>query len=368
MKRVLKCCLILAVVLFMSSCAVRVVTDIFVAEKDNYLEAITVPNLEIPTDLDSSSIQDAWVIPQIPEQPAARLYPEGAPKPAVIVGDNDPNTIRIKKLGERRWMVLQRKPDTVWPLVRQFLRYYGLTVDAERPEDGVIVTEGLDFSSGDLDPFVGDMIAENLTTAEDGDYIVFRIEQGIKRGTSEIHMRYLKAGQEPTPDMWLEGNEEVGDLEGKLLTAVAEFDVSELSETTVSSIARQIATRAKAALVRDSEGFPILHINIDFERAWASVSKALESAEVEVQEAKREDQEFHVVLPRLAAESQTRKRGFLGILFGGRKGNRAREEIAIVSVDESGDAYAISVKQIDGEPVEVEYAEQFLAMLREHAA
>lgn len=359
-----------AVVVFflLSGCAVRMVTGIFVAEKDNYLAAETVPELNIPPDLDSSNIQDAWVIPTIPDQPAARTYPAGAPKPATIVGENDPNTIRIKRLGERRWMVLQRNPETVWPLVRQFLRYYSMSVEAERPEDGEITTGELDFEPGAMDPELLDLIRENLPSAANGDYMVFRIEQGIRRGTSEIHMRYLGPDQEPYPTMWLDGNAETGELEGKLLTAVAEFDVSELSESTISSIARQIATEAKASVVRDDAGYPVLNINVDFERAWASISKALESASIEVAEANRDEQVFQIVLPRLESESQKRKRGFMGFIFGGRKANQAKDPEALIRIEQQGSAYTVSVTRVDGENVEVDYAEQFLAMLREHAA
>ena len=278
------------------------------------LQPKTVPELSIPPDLDGSKIQDAWIIPEIPEQPAARTYPAGAPKPATIVGENDPNTIRIKRLGERRWMVLQRNPETVWPLVRQFLRYYSMSVEAERPEDGEIITGKLDFEAGIMDPELLDLIRENLPSAANGDYMVFRIEQGIRRGTSEIHMRYLGPDQEPYSGMWLEGSAETGELEGKLLTAVAEFDVSELSESTISSIARQIATEAKASVVRDDAGYPVLNINVDFERAWASILKALESASVEVAEANREEQVFSNNLAEVGvrvARAETRIHGGL---------------------------------------------------------
>lgn len=366
--RIPKLAIVFGVFLLLSGCAVRMVTDIFVAEKDNYLVAETVPELEIPNDLDGSNIEDAWIIPDIPDQPAARTYPAGAPKPATIVGENDPNTIRIKRLGERRWMVLQRNPETVWPLVRQFLRYYSVSVEAESPEEGEIVTGRLNFEPGAMDPELLDMIRENLPSANSGDYMVFRIEQGIRRGTSEIHMRYLKPDQKPYPSMWLDGSADVSDLEGKLLTAVAEFDVSELSESTVSSIARQIATEAKASVVRDDVGYPVLMINVDFERAWASISKALESAAVEIAEVNRDEQMFQIVLPRLESESQKRRRGFMGFMIGGRKASKAKDPEAFIHLQQQGSAYAISVTKVDGENVEVDYAEQFLAMLREHAA
>ncbi|MCY4655724.1 MAG: outer membrane protein assembly factor BamC [Gammaproteobacteria bacterium] len=352
----------------LSGCAINMVGNLFVAEKDNYLAAKTVDELKVPQDLDTSRIQDAWVIPEIPEQPAARVYPSGAPKPATIVGENDPNTIRIKRLGERRWMVLQRKPETVWPLVRQFFRQYGLVVEVERPEQGEIVTGPLDLSGDTLDPDFVALVGEHLPTADNGDYLVFRIEQGIKRGTSEIHMRYLKEDQQESSEMWLEGNSERGELEGKLLTAVAEFDVSALSEQTVSSIGRQIATEPKASLVRNDAGHPILLINVDFDRAWATVSRALESAEIEVTNTDREAQSFQIVLPSLDAESQMRKRGFLGIMFGGRDRNKAGAQEALVRIDGEESVFKVLVTSTDGEFVETDYAEQFLAMLREHAA
>ena len=361
----MKAVVLLFVVFSLSGCAI---TRLFVAEKDNYLAAETVSQLDVPADLDPSRIQDAWEIPVIPEQPAARVYPQGAPKPATIVGENDPNTIRIKRLGERRWMVLQRRPETVWPLVRQFLRQYDVPVITERPEAGEIVTGGLRFSADVEDPFLIDLVKEFHPSASDGDYMVFRIEQGIKTSTSEIHMRYLRPDQTPHPDMWLSGDADRGELEGKLLTSVAEFDVSALSASTVSSIARQIATQPKASLIRDDEGHPILVVNVDFERAWATLTRAFESAEVEVKESDRDSGTFEIVLPKLEAESQTKKRGFLGIMFG-KRDSKAREQGAIVRLqDQNPSSYMVWITRADGEHVETDYAEQFLAMLREHAA
>ena len=349
------CCLLL-----FGGCAV---TSFLVSEKDNYLEAQTVPDIEFPEDLDGSRIQDAWVIPEIPEQAAARVYPEGAPRPATIVGDKDPNTIRIQRLGTRRWMVLQRKPDTVWPLVRQYLSDQGLEVAVERPEDGIIVTAPIDFADTTISTDLLDLIIENYEDTFDGDYMVFRIEQGIRRGTSEVHMRYMGRSEQETEGMWLTGREDVGPLEGKLLTAVAEFDVSEESESTFSSVARHIATQAKASLIRDDEGYPVLTMNIDHERVWASMTKALESAEIEVAEARNDDLEFAVELsPELLGQSE--RGGFFG--FG--KRNRAKLISAIVDITEEAAGFSIRVQYADGRSLDTEVAEQLLVLLREHAA
>ena len=368
MPKTIKYAFIALTQLALTACAMQTVTDIFVAEKDDYLKANTVNALEIPEDLDGSNIQDEWTIPAIPDQPAARVYPQGAPKPITIVGENDPTTIRIKKLGDRRWMVLQRNPDTVWPLVRQFLTYYGLEVAAESPDDGQITTGPIEYSSPNYVPEFQEILGPTQPLMTDGDYLVFRIEQGIRRGTSEIHMRYLKPDQQLNPEMWITGSPETGDLEGLLLTAIAEFDVSAVSESTFSSVARQIVTQPKAAVLRDDEGHPILMINIDFDRAWASISKALEDASVEITDTQRESQSFSILMPTLDAESQTKRRGFMGFMFGGGNSNADGSRAAIVHITALESGFAVSVLRPDGTNIDVGYAEQFLAMLREHAA
>ena len=71
---------------------------LMVNERDNYLEANEVETISVPSDLEGERIADIWEIPDIEEIPAAKFYSSAAPRPISIVGDADPDLIRIQKL------------------------------------------------------------------------------------------------------------------------------------------------------------------------------------------------------------------------------------------------------------------------------
>lgn len=348
----------------MMSCAVlRSATDIIVADPGDYVEAKSTPPLFIPADLDGSNIRDQWQIPIIEHQEATKVYPRGAPKPVSVVGDNDPNVIRIQKLGERRWMVVQRTPETVWPLVRQFLNYYTIDVESEQPSQGLIVTGVFDTSFPRVADLMATVVSDEVDHRQD-DYAVFRIEQGIKRGTSEVHLRYLRSDETANPEIWKIETPR-GSLEGKLLTALAEYDASAISETTVSSVGRQIATDPKALIVRIDSGHPVLQLKLDYDRAWASISKALrETSGVEVAEVRQADQSWLVSVSEVIGQDPTETKKVLG-LFGGA---RVKMLDAIVKLEEFDQGYQVSLKDLDANWFDNDFSEEFLAYLREHAA
>ena len=49
--------------------------------------------------------------------------------------------IRVERSGTQRWLVVQRPPDKVWPLVREFWVENGFTYTSEQPTIGLLETE-----------------------------------------------------------------------------------------------------------------------------------------------------------------------------------------------------------------------------------
>lgn len=100
-------------------------------------------------------------------------------------------------------------------------------------------------------------------------------------------------------------------------------------------------------LIQDASGNPLLQLDSDFDRAWSSVGRALESADVLVEDLNRSLGVYYV---NLAEEARTpeKKPGFFARLFGAkpdREALEARAERYQVRVVQSGASVQVSVER-----------------------
>lgn len=341
---------------------------VFGSTKNNYLDATeTTINLVIPDDLDPSSVRDAWPIPVIEMRPLQKVFPDKAPMPTGVWGREDDSSIRIKKLGERRWIVVGETPDQVWPVVKQFLADNGVAVAGQRAEEGLIFSEALTVEDEEYADVV--RAALRSTKREAGDFggtdqIIFRVEQGIRYGSAEVHVRHVNRAVSPDKIDWPAKSVMVA-IEAALVNELGEYFAAGLAQPSVSIVGRQISTGTKAAVVRDDRGYPTLHLNVDFDRAWATVGQALERSEMNVTALHRDEGYFEVTIDPeiLTGESE----GLLRRMIPGRS-DRYADRSVIVRIDAAESGHDVNVQWPKGGPVPVELGEQILVMLREFAA
>lgn len=338
-----------------------------VNEKDNYLDAQELERLEIPPDLEDSGIADIWEIPEIETIPAAKFYATKAPRPVSIVGEADPDLIRIQKLGERSWMVLQRKPDTVWPLVRQFLTYSGVDVASENPASGIIVTEPLRVTQPEQSSILHATIRTENSEASDGDYLVFRVEQGMRRGSSEVHLKYLVNERGLQYIDWTTPSQ-LPELSNEILRQLAQFEVDDVGDQAVSRIGQAVASEPKIELIRDENGFPILRFNVDFERTWATVLSALERGPYGIGQSARDDKVIDLDIDSRKLD-RTQRRVIAELLDEIQRRSRTETPVVIrFEVNPFEDVNDIKPSRTDGEELPLELAEHFLIMIQQFAS
>ena len=340
---------------------------VFGSTKDDYLDAKQAPApLIVPEDLDPSAVRDSWPIPVIELRPLQKVFPDKAPMPTALWGREDDSSIRIKKLGERRWIVVGETPDQVWPAVKQFLADNGVGIAGQRAEEGLILSEALKVE----DEEYADVVRAVLRSTKRGagsfdgiDQILFRVEQGIRRGSAEVHVRHVNEKTSPDKINWPEKSSTVA-IEAELVNELGAYFAAGLAQPSVSIVGRQISTGSKAA-VRDDEGYPVLHLNVDFERAWATVGKALERSEMNVTALHRDEGYFEVDIDNeiLTGESE----GLFRRMIPGRS-DRYSDRSVIVRIDAVENGHDVNVRSLKGGPVSVELGEQILVMLREFAA
>ncbi|MYB39581.1 MAG: outer membrane protein assembly factor BamC [Gammaproteobacteria bacterium] len=324
-----------------------------------YLNAEPGGTLEVPTDLVGVTIEDTWPIPDIDDHPLARVYPGQAPRPEIFVGREDRDAVKIQRLGERRWVVVADPPELVWPVVKQFLTDASVAIAGEDPPQGVIDGGWLDIAGSDSE----DIIRSSLRTAReeadvtDGrDRVRFRVEQGIRRGSTEIHLRHENDPMLQPQDTLAEASA-IPSAEESILGEFGSYYAAGVASETVSMVGRDVATESKARVERDEAGHPVLRLNVDFDRAWATVSQALSRADVDVL---REDRDAALI----EAMVEPAGVGVARLLRG--RSQRARP--VRIRITPGDDGYVVNVLSLEGAPVAVELSERVLAVLREYAA
>ncbi len=81
------------------------------------------------------------------------------------------------------------------------------------------------------------------------------------------------------------------------------YIASNVADATISFAARNISTQTKADLQRDANDLPVLHLNLDFDRAWVTVSEAMTEAKLDVTDVNREAGVFYVTVTDQMLES-----------------------------------------------------------------
>ena len=341
---------------------------VFGSTKNDYLDAKEAPaSLIVPEDLDATAVRDSWPIPVIELRPLQKVFPDKAPMPTALWGREDDSSIRIKKLGERRWIVVGETPDQVWPVVKQFLADNGVGIAGQRAEEGLIFSEALKVEDEEYADVVRAVLRSTKrgTGSFDGiDQILFRVEQGIRRGSAEVHVRHVNKKTSLDKIDWPEKSSTVS-IEAELVNELGAYFAAGLVQPSVSIVGRQISTGSKAAVVRDDKGYPVLHLNVDFDRAWATVGQALERSEMNVTALHRDEGYFEVDIDPeiLTGESE----GLFRRMIPGQS-DRYSDHSVIVRIDAVENGHDVNVRSLKGGPVSVELGEQILVMLREFAA
>ncbi len=281
---VLKKCLLLGLIgTTLPACSYLTGEDGFFRDKkEDYLKAQTLPRTEIPDGLDSYTLDDLLVVPEVAGSGlGSGLLQVPAPRPITA---NTNHGVLLQKLGSRRWLVVDATPNQVWPRIRDYWAQRAVGLDQENPTRGVLETTWVRVA--------GDESKK--------DKFRISIEPGLRTGSSEVRVLHLNVavdapvhGQVNWPQQSLNF-----DREQEILQSIANYLAERMDSyqaSAVSLLAGSIQEKGKAQLRENDEGQQILQLDVDFDRAWASLAQALERSDaISVDEADVESAFFIV--------------------------------------------------------------------------
>lgn len=250
---------------------------IFRDRKDDYMRAKQDKPLEIPPQLSSAAIQDLYVVPEIKTR---AVLPETfeIPRPAPLIAEKSPDVVRIQSLGADRWILANVSPSQLWPQLRHFLLSNKFAIAKEQGNRGVIETR---WSIPSAD-------SKKLERYH------IKVEPGVQRNSAEVHVRQIEKPRSDMTDKAFAVVSDNIDRERWFTDELSQYLANNVGTTSVSRLALDIGSESKLRAVRDEKGYMKLIIKLPYNRAWASVHRALEKADFKVDDINREQGVYYI--------------------------------------------------------------------------
>lgn len=337
---------------------------LIVDRSDDYLDAVSHEALVVPPDLGLVSLDGGVEVPEPLQRDDSKYFPEDPPRPEVLYGLREGESIRLQRLGERRWLLVPEPVAEVWPKFMRFMSDFGVSVEDEARLYGQVGTQWIEASAEGGSPIQG-LIRDSRgdIPATERDRFVFRLESSLREATTEIHARHLSDAGGTSAKEWPDASVDQ-EIESAILLEAGRFLGSNLGTSSVSLLGADVRARPKARVEEDESNRPILIFELDFERAWATLRLALEGAGAEITDLNREDRIiFATFSKRKLLEGE--EPGFFGRMLN--FGLRGRVDVRI-QVSELDEEWSVTVSFADGRPADRDTSEGVLGLIREHAS
>lgn len=242
---------------------------------NDYRQAQLSKPIVLPPGIESTALHDSYRVPGI-ESHTVLPGKFAVPQPDPLIKDVEQGVVRIQKMGEDRWILLDGSPGQIWPRLRGFLNLGGFPVARTDAVNGIIET-------GWVQPRSEGLPRERFR---------FRIEQGVQRGTSEIYV--LQSVVDNDQGRWPRGSFSE-QREQDMTMALAQYLADSEAASSVSMLAeRNAETGGKIFLVQGEP--PYIRLLLPFERAWASLENALSKAGFVVDDRDRSQGRYWVTI------------------------------------------------------------------------
>lgn len=309
-----------AVALTLAACATR---DIVIQDKKiEYQQAYEVPQLEIPPDLSSSSIDDRMVVPDInPRASATYSAYAGERRPASTqaVGSGtlpDVAGVRAERLGDKRWLVVRSEPTEVYEATRQFFLQLGFLLTRDDPLLGILETEWAENRAAIPGSALRNVLTnipfvENLYSSSTLDRYRVRLEKGAEPGTTEVYLTHRGLEQVAKgPEFVWQARPSDPELEAEMLVRLTMFWGAEEARAR-QQLAAPEPRPDRARLLTSGATATGLVVLEDFSRAWRRTGVALDRIGFAVEDQSRDEGLYRVRYQQLKPKE---KKGFFSKL------------------------------------------------------
>jgi len=290
----------------------------------NYYSDKTVSSLEVPPDLTSPNYQNAFRMKE---------YVEDIPENLISFSEKDRNNnqkkildissdISVKKEGNLRYLIVNKSPDLVWDLAKDFLILEGFVIEKSEKKIGIMETNYLENrpelpseSVGLIRSMFQKTLAARYTLPVIDKYRI-RIEPEKNYSGSRVFLThssmrevYINSGTDSESTMW-ESSEKNFELEAEMLYRLMVY----LGGDHVQSREKILNASSDEAInvsVEDyKDGYSKLVFNQNFIKTWDIFNWALDKLLIDIEDKDIIEKTIHVKGVEIS------KTGMLSKLFG----------------------------------------------------
>lgn len=246
---------------------------LFPDNSNRYKEAPELAEIVVPPSLGGAKIEPIYPIPQV-ENSLSMAAEFEAPRPAPLTAGSELAAVRIQRLGDQAWALVAVAPGQLWPQVRAFLTSSGIGVASSDAREGLIDTQFVTLKE------------RSLPTR-----FRFRVETGVQRNTSELHVLQQDRAVDDKP--WPASSDDL-ELESDMLRNVSQFIANSSESAPVSMMADRSMGDSGRITLEDGEDYTRLRLRLGFARAWASVTKGIPESGFIIDDRNRSEGLFYL--------------------------------------------------------------------------
>ena len=252
------------------------------------------------------------------------------PKPRQIFSAGGASEVQLRRLGELLWIYVETLPSTTWPITRSYW-------------------ETSEFQLLDANPETGEML---IDFDEEINFKI-TIEHGIKESSSEIFLSGVQKDEGASVEL---DQDEIQPYLEDIVSYIAD-SVGTFSGTSLA--AQSLNDRKKSRIFSENER-TVIELDLNFERAWSTVSRAINASQIISNDRNRDEGIFYVSLSAQEESSESRFNPFSFLR------RNPSEQIAdpeyIILVSRSGSKTLIRAEAMTGN---IQDAEDLLSILNE---
>jgi outer membrane protein assembly factor BamC len=312
-------------ILFISSCSyISGPEGMFPTTEYDFLNENVESNISLPENLDPVNSENHYPV----SKPNEIKNDQDVPKPRQIFASSGNSSVQLRRLGELMWIYIETLPSTSWPISKSYWDTSSFQILSSDANTGEIV---IDYDQSSI--------------------LKMTIEHGIKEASTEIFLTQVTKDSNE-----LVSNEELIQSE---LENVVNYFAESINSFSGTSLAAQNLNEKKKAKFFTENGQTVIELDLSFNRAWSSVSKALSAANIISNDKDRSKGVLYV------SYVKEKKGGFLSFLGLGNSNAEIafteEAEFEINIVEESNKSYVKAISK-NGK---IEEAEQLLSRINE---
>tara|TARA_X000001036_G_C20585082_1_gene768358 strand:+ start:192 stop:1178 length:987 start_codon:yes stop_codon:yes gene_type:complete len=319
---------LLTSIIFLSSCSyINGPEGLFPPTQYDFLSETVEKDITLPENLDLITDENHYPVLEIKEI----INDQNVPKPRQIFASSGNSSVQLRRLGELMWIYIETLPSTSWPISKNYWDTSSYEVLSTNPNTGEIV---INFDENSI--------------------LNMKIEHGIKEASTEIFLNQIdKDSKEIQSNIPLIQSE---------LENIVNYFADSVESFTGTSLAAQNLNEMKKAKIFAENGQTVIELNLNFDRAWSSVSKAMTASNIVSNDLDRSKGIFYVSYQN---EEEGGMFSFLGFGNSRNKENRNTfnedSQFIVTIIEENNKTYVRAVSK-NGK---IEDAEELLSKINE---